>query len=151
LPGAAGHRDLMQGVELAPGGLARRQPAVPEEPAPQVRKALRQRANLLALAESPPGGPAGPERLLGQIGPMLADLPDDAAARAAHAIAWQYVRQGQWALARETFFLLLERSPAHPLTADGCRWLLRHNSSSEARRRHELGQFIVLVGEQRFG
>src|SRR5262249_56754582 len=32
-----------------------------------------------------------------------------------------------------------------PLSAEAYRWLIRHNSSSEARRRHELGQFLVMT------
>jgi photosystem II stability/assembly factor-like uncharacterized protein len=151
LPGAAGHRDLMQGVELAPGGVARRPLAAITEQAPEAVKVIRRRVHLMALSESPGGGLGGPEKLLGQIGPMLADLPEDQGARAADAVAWQYVRQGQWALARETFLLLADRYPAHPLALDACRWLVRHNSSSEARRRHELGQFLVLVAEDCLG
>ena len=40
---------------------------------------------------------------------------------------------------------MVDRYPAHPLTADACRWLIRHDTSSEARRRHELGQFLALT------
>src|SRR5262249_32249060 len=32
---------------------------------------------------------------------------------------------------------------SHPLTADACRWVIRHDCSSEARRRHEQGHFLV--------
>ena len=80
---------------------------------------------------------------------MLADMPDDQAARAAFAVASQYARIGQWDLARETFLLMVDRYPAHPLAADAYRWLIRHNSSSEARRRHELGQFLVVPAQRR--
>src|SRR5262249_39729776 len=31
----------------------------------------------------------------------------------------------------------------HPAALAACRWLIVHNASSEARRRHEMGQFIV--------
>src|SRR5262249_31313 len=44
----------------------------------------------------------------------------------------------------EAFLLLVDRYPTHPLSADAYRWLIRHNSSSEARRRHELEQFILV-------
>jgi tetratricopeptide (TPR) repeat protein len=148
LTGAAAHADLMQGTN-APEGEARRPAAVAARPTPEALKALRQRAALRALSESP-SALANPDRLLAQIGPMLDDMPDDQAAHAAHAAASQYVRMGQWALAREAFLLMVERYPAHPLTADALLWLLRHNASSEARRRHELGQFLV-VGQQEFG
>jgi len=60
-------------------------------------------------------------------------------------VATQYARQGQWPLAREAFLLMVDRYPAHALSADAYRWLIHHNSSSEARRRHELGQFLVVT------
>lgn len=145
----AGHRDLMQGLSLANGGEVRRPLKALGEMPPEVKKAIQDRATLRALSQAS-GGLASPERLLAQIGPMLTNMPVDQAARAAHGVAMQYVRAGQWNLARETFLLMVERYPAHPLTAEAYRWLLRHNCSSEARRRHELGQFMV-VGMQQFG
>jgi hypothetical protein len=73
----------------------------------------------------------------------LAKLPDDHAVAAGLAIANQYARKGQWHLAREAFLLIVDRYPSHPLATDAYRWLIRHAASSEARRRHELGQFLV--------
>jgi photosystem II stability/assembly factor-like uncharacterized protein len=150
LPGGETHHGLMEGIDLPPGGLARRPAAPADELTPEAEKALRRRANLLAMAEQQAGALTEPERLVGQIGPMLADMGDDQGAKAAHALASQFARQGQWELAREVFLLLADRYPAHPLAADACRWLIRHNSSSEARRRHELGQFLVF-GQTQFG
>ena len=46
---------------------------------------------------------------------------------AAFAIASQYARLGQWELARESYLLMIDRYPAHPLSADAYRWLIRHN------------------------
>ncbi|HEY7427462.1 MAG TPA: YCF48-related protein [Gemmataceae bacterium] len=141
---AAGHRDLMQGIDLAPGGLARRMLDGPAEMPDDLRKAIQQRTNLKALSETPANSLTDPNRLLAQIGPMLAKMPDDMAGKAAFAVASQYARMGQWALARETFLLLVDRYPTHPLAMEGYRWLIHHNSSSEARHRHELGQFLVV-------
>jgi photosystem II stability/assembly factor-like uncharacterized protein/tetratricopeptide (TPR) repeat protein len=150
LTGAANHRQLMEGVSIPPGGLARRPlPAVADLP-PEQLKAVRQQANLRGLIEAPPGSANNPDRLLSQIGPLLAELPDDQAAQYAYAIANQYARMGQWSMAREAFLLMVDRYPAHPLALDAYRWLIRYNSSSEARRRHELGQFLV-VGERELG
>src|SRR5205085_6487910 len=78
------------------------------------------------------------------IVPALAKLPDDAGARTAFAIGNLYVSKGQWNLARETFLLMVDRYPSHPLSIDAYRWLVRHTSSSEARRRQELGQFHMV-------
>jgi hypothetical protein len=145
--GAAAHHTLMEGINLPPGGLARR-PDAPAPDAAESAKAARQRAALLALTEAPAGGIADPNRLLAQIGPMLDGMPDDRAAPAAFAAASHYARSGQWELAREAYLLVADRYPAHPLAADAWRWLLRHSASSEARRRHELGQFIVVEEKQ---
>jgi hypothetical protein len=39
---------------------------------------------------------------------------------------------------------MLDRFPGHPLSLEACRWLIGHSSSSEARRRQELGQFLIM-------
>src|SRR5439155_7225663 len=87
-------------------------------------------------------------KLLAQIAPALNGLPDDQAAQAAFALGNQFARNGQWALAWETFALQVERYPAHALSAEAYRWLIRHNSSSEARHRHELKQFVSLTTQE---
>lgn len=146
LPGADGHRELMQGIALPPGSDARRALPPIDELSEDEIKAARQRANLWAIADAPPSSMTNPERLLAQIGPTIADMPLDAGARVAHGLAWQYARKGQWALAREAFLLLVERFPTSPLAIEGYRWLLLHQASSEARRRHEMGQFVLVTG-----
>jgi photosystem II stability/assembly factor-like uncharacterized protein/tetratricopeptide (TPR) repeat protein len=145
IAGAASHRDLMDGIDLARGGLARRKQLPLAELAPEREKALRLRRNLQAMAEAPASDLTDPNRLLSQIGPMLSHLPDDQGAPAAYAVADRYARLGQWTMAREMFLYMVDRYPAHPRTADAYRWLIRHNASSEARRRHELGQFWALT------
>jgi hypothetical protein len=154
LAGAENHRYLLQGVDLAPGGVARRTQLDPVNLKPEVEKAVRTRRNLEALAETPSGPMSDPSRLLAQVGPMLAELPPDHGASAAFAIATHFAHLGQWNLAREVFQLLADRYPSHPLAVEGCRWLIRHYASSEARRRHQLKQFwirgeeTVRVGEK---
>jgi photosystem II stability/assembly factor-like uncharacterized protein len=144
IEGADAHTSLLEGLPpLAPGGLARRNLAALKEPSAEILKAMQARRNLQALAETPPGQIVSPEQLLAQIGPTLDRLPDHQAAAAGLAVANEFARQGQWGLARETFLLMAARYPADPLTADACRWLIRHGSSSEAKRRHDLKQFIV--------
>lgn len=148
LESAAGHRDLMQGVALAPGGMARRKlPAV--ELGEELRKSLQARRNLQAMADSissaEKGGLLDADKLLARIGPSLTGMTDDQAAPAAFAIANQYARLGQWSLAREVFRLMADRYPTHPLSAEAYRWLIRYHCSSEARRRQDLGQFVTLT------
>jgi len=148
LDGANTHKDLLEGISLSPHGPARRDVKQVTANAESV-KAGRTRRNLQALADTPAAELTDPGKLLAQIGPMLQMLPDEQGAAAAFAVANQYARIGQWAFAREVFLLLVDRYPAHPLVADGYRWLIRHNTSSEARRRQELGQFLLL-GETTF-
>jgi photosystem II stability/assembly factor-like uncharacterized protein len=147
LGGVAGTQndtDLMQGIDLMPGGVARRPAADRGEPSAEEADAIRRRALVRALADTPPSGLNSPERLLGQMGTMLGDMPDDMAARAAFAVAGRFNRNGQWGLAGEAYLLMVERYPAHPLTAEACRWLIRHHTSSEAKHRQELGHFVVV-------
>ncbi len=141
--GAEKHRSFFEGVTPPAVGEARRKPTLAEELTREAQQALRTRASLQALTDVPIKGLSNPERVLATVGPTLSKLPDAMGAAAAHGIASQLTRQGQWYLAREAFLQMVERYPAHPLTADAFRWLIRHNSSSETRRRHELGQFLV--------
>ncbi len=150
LPGAAKHRDLMQGLDLVSGGYARRElPALDPLSADEI-KLERKRANLWTLAESPATGLASPERMLALVGPALEAMPAAAGSRVAHSLARQHVRRGQWTLAREMYMLLVQRYPNDPLAIDGYRWLLLHQASSEARRRNEMGQFLI-VGQANHG
>jgi photosystem II stability/assembly factor-like uncharacterized protein/tetratricopeptide (TPR) repeat protein len=147
LEGAANQERLMEGVALAPGGEARRKLPQIREPDAQAQKAFHARRNLetLALNLAHPGKGTDPAKTLAQIGPLLSSLPDDQGAAAAIGLANLYARQGQWDLARETFLLMVDHYPAHPLSAEAYRWLIRHSASSEARRRHELEQFLLVT------
>ncbi len=143
LEGAAGHRSLMQGVALAPRGEARRDLGEVAALSPEVEKAILTRRNLQALAELPAGGLADADKLLVRLGPSLDAMPAEQGAPAAFALAGQYARAGQWGLAREVYGMMLDRYPAHPLSAEACRWLIRHSASGEARRRQELEQYAA--------
>jgi photosystem II stability/assembly factor-like uncharacterized protein len=148
LPGAVKHAGLMDGLDIAPGGPARRALPKDTEPSEELVKAIRQRATLRAMIETPANQLTDPNRLLANIGPMVEHMPEQQGARAVHAVASHFARSGQWTLARETFLLMVDRYPTDPLSIDAYRWLLRHASSSEARRRHELGQFLIVTDTQ---
>jgi photosystem II stability/assembly factor-like uncharacterized protein len=144
MPGAAGHRDLMQGVPLAEGGTARRADLDTTPLSEQVKDAVRARRNLEALAEAPVSPLLRPDQVLAQVAPVLRKLPEDQGAAAAYTVASHYARLGQWTLARELFLLMAERYPANARTLDAYRWLIRYSSSSEARRRQDMGQFLMV-------
>ena len=135
--------NLLDGVNFGPAGQCRRDvPAVVELDS-KLAAAVKAQRQMLVLAKNPVAGLAESPQLLGQMGTLLAKLPEDRAAKAASAIASEFARQGQWELARDAYLEIITRYPLHPLSVDACRWLIRFNSSSEARRRKELGQFLV--------
>jgi hypothetical protein len=119
-------------------GDARRQVA-PVTLDADLAQALREKKQLLVLA----GGLDDPSAVQTRLVPVLSKLPDDHAALALAMIAAEYARRGRWDLAHESYALLVERYPAHPLSAAAYRWLIRHDSSSEVRRRYELQHFIT--------
>ena len=137
LKGADGQRDLMQGLTVTVGEARRDIP--PGTMDANLAKALRDKTQLLALAERLDDPTALQTRLV----PVLSKLSDDHAALAMSIVAAQYQRRGRWDLAHETYALLVDRYPAHPLSAAAYRWLIRHDSSSEVRRRYELKQFVT--------
>lgn len=140
IAGAQAQQQMMLGVSPAAGD-ARRNLDPDEQADPKIAEAIRLRRHLLSLAE----GLNQHERTLAQIAPILRQLPDEQAAPAAFAVANLFARRGQWEFARETFLLMVDRYPSHPLAADAYRWLIRHNASSEVRRRHELNQFVKVT------
>jgi cellulose/xylan binding protein with CBM9 domain len=79
---------------------------------------------------------------MSQLGSMLKELRPDEAGRTIEAVARGFARSGQWQLARETYEMMINRYPLHPLTVDAYRWLACYSSSSAARHRFQLGQFV---------
>jgi hypothetical protein len=143
IEGAEKHGTLMEGVPQSPVGDSRRAMPPLEPVSPELLKALQTRVNLQQIIEQPLTGMTNPDRVMGSVGQILEKLPDAQGALAAHALATHLVRLGQWHLAREAYLQMVEHYPTHPLTADAYRWLIKHNASSETRRRHELGQFLI--------
>ncbi|MFQ3591754.1 MAG: YCF48-related protein [Gemmataceae bacterium] len=144
---AENHKTLLQGIALAPGGVARRARTSLEELSPEALRAIRSRTRLWALADAPESSFNRPEAMVSSLGQTVEEMPDEVAARVAHGLGRLYAQRGQWSRAREAFYILTHRYPTHPLAIDGYRWLLMHQASGEVRRRYELGQFIVLAEE----
>jgi photosystem II stability/assembly factor-like uncharacterized protein len=144
LDGTDKHQGLMQGVTLQRGGQARRA-AVPEDEREwnRIVAAARQVRDVRTIANHYLSDPAKARQLLGAVDQALDGLPEDDAAEAAFALASLCAQAGQWAMAKEIYLLLVDRYPAHRLAPEACRWLIRYGTSSEARRRDELGQFLV--------
>lgn len=133
---------LLEGILVGEDG--RRKSQLQKDTSEEVVQAIRTRRSLDMMAHRALRGDQNEAaKALAQIGPMLEKLPDEHGAAAAFAVGTQYVRAGQWALAREIFLLMVDRYPAHSLSVEAYRWLIQHNSSSEARRRHEQEHFTI--------
>jgi len=138
---------IMEGTSLAPGGTARREFAVIDETEAKAFenrvKAAQTKRNLEAMARSEFSAIGGPDKIIGQLDSETKKMPPDLAGATIYSIGELLIRNGQWHLAREAFFLLLDRHPNSRHCLPAIRWLAQFASSSEARRRHELGQFVV--------
>lgn len=141
------HANLMDGIVLARGGIARRSEETATldlNAAEEKKKATQMRRQLETMAGINDPEMAGPEKMLGTLSFDLKKLPDDTAARTAHSLATKLAREGKWAEAREVFGVLAAQYPGHPLAIEAYRWLVCYHSSSEARRRTEIQQKMLL-------
>ncbi|MBP3959354.1 hypothetical protein J8F10_29260 [Gemmata sp. G18] len=146
LQGAEGHANLMDGVTLAPGGTARRNVPTNFDPAAaaEKQKAVQSRRNLESLANIGDAEFGGVDKLMGSLNTELKKMPDDVAARTAFGVGSRLAREGKWVEAREVFGILTINYPGHPLSVEAFRWLTRYHASTEARRRTEIQQKMLL-------
>jgi photosystem II stability/assembly factor-like uncharacterized protein len=131
-------RHWLEGIKTE-AGVNKRDIKINDKTDAKLAQHLAQRRSVISMAENL-GDPARTFKLIPQA---LDELPDEHAAPAAFAIAGRYAERGQWYLAQESYLYLVDRFPAHPLSAEAYRWLLRLNTSNEARRRHELKHFAL--------
>src|SRR5205823_7359934 len=103
LKDASAGRSLLDGITPTASGVCRRELEPLDEPNEKLLAALKAQRHVQNLAKNPDNKMVSGDQLMGQLGLMLGKLPDDRGARAALAIANEFVRQGQWVLAREAF------------------------------------------------
>jgi photosystem II stability/assembly factor-like uncharacterized protein len=144
---AEGHKWLMQGLTLGQGGEARRA-AAPHDPErdarwAQIEQAARQRRDFQGIVRQSLKDSPLARQMLSTFERSVAGLTEEQAGDSAFAMGSYYASSGQWLMAKEVFLFLVDRYPAHRLTPEACRWLIRHGASSEARRREELNHFVA--------
>lgn len=145
-PGVESHTSLMQGIDLAHGGSARRElkpRTIDAELMAERKKATQTRRHLVGMAASDDPEMVTPGKMLAPLKDSLKAMPDDVAARTAYAVAERFANMGRWVEAREVHALLSDTYPGHPLAVESVRWLLRYHSSSEARRRVDLQRQVI--------
>ncbi|MFO0801513.1 MAG: YCF48-related protein [Gemmataceae bacterium] len=146
LQNAETHVNLMDGINLAAGGAARRAPnANPLRPelAEILKKSLEARKHLEGLAANSDAELGGVDKAIAALGAEMKRLPGDIAAQTAYAVGSQFRRAGKWAEAREVYALLTEQYPGHPMALEAYRWLLRYHAGTEPRRRQEITQKLA--------
>jgi photosystem II stability/assembly factor-like uncharacterized protein len=135
----------LQGILLAQGGAARRNlPPATDDGLKLRKEAVQSRRTLEAIVKGEAGPTAKPEQMIAELIPALKKMPADLGARAAWTLANHFAQSGQWVLAREAFLVMADLYPTDPQTLEAYRWLVRYQSSGEARRREELGHFVKL-------
>jgi photosystem II stability/assembly factor-like uncharacterized protein len=145
LDGGDTHTALFQELSLERGGQARRTAAPADLDAHEVRvKAAEARQKIQALARDHTGDASKAREALAQVDASQLGLTDDQLGDMVFTLAQSWAARGQWPLARELYFMFLDRYPTHRYAPQACRWLIAHGTSSEAYRREELKQFMPL-------
>lgn len=129
---AAAGRDFFGGLEMSPGGEARRM-LVPlgEFDYEQVEHLAQHQRNFAAWSQRALDDGRMAAQLIGQLQDVIGGAPPDQAALELAALAEQFKRRSQWPLAEETLIELVERYPREPVAADAMSWLLHLWTSQE--------------------
>jgi photosystem II stability/assembly factor-like uncharacterized protein len=133
--------DFIGRLSLASGGEARRtQDESAVEGLESVSRVAQRRRNFLAIIEQSEKSPQGGVQLLAQAGQLAEQLDDDGGAWLLYHLAMRYFQTGNWEMAAETFQLLAERHPQHPLSRAATLWLVQYLASGEAAWRFQGSQ-----------
>src|SRR5206468_2956548 len=127
-----------------PGGEARRPLPDVASNLEALRRSAEKHRNVRAIIDRAATEPTSGSQLLGQIGDLTKDLTADAAAQMLFELGQRYHRSGHTELAADTFELLVERHPQHPLAGAAQVWLLQCYSSSEVAWRLQAAQRVAV-------
>ena len=125
-------REMMAGLQLAPGGEARRQIAVSASAdVDSLVRASRQWRNMQQLVDRGLSGSIPPVSLVGQLDDMLRQMPADNGGQILFQLAHQYHQQGRMDLAAELQMALVDRFPQHDLVEAAQVYLVQYYASGE--------------------
>lgn len=156
---AAGEQDgqgFFSGAMIPSGSPARRAATSAIGEGLDLRQRIAQkRRHVQAILEHAGRTAGSAEQLLAQVDELTRDLDDEGRGQILFQLADGYYRSGRWRLAAETFSVLSQRYPQHPLTPQAMLWLLQYNASAEAAWRIERGSNVkgrlekaVAMGQQ---
>ncbi len=143
IPQGVGKRDFFSGVNMAPGGEARRRvDDLGQRDLERMRREVQLRRNLQAILAKAETAEGAESRFLASIGDQTRDLQPARAADVLNQLADRYRRSGRWDLAAECHELLVERHADQPIAAASLVWLVQYYASGEAAWRDASGQQI---------
>lgn len=116
--------------------------ALEKELDPNQLRAIRRKNQVMQMMGGSDLGLLEPDKLGSNLEGLLKGVEEDASARVHLALARVAKDKGNWNLSRELYTRFLDRFPAHPGVIEAATWVIVHNSSGEARRRHELRQVL---------
>lgn len=138
VPQGAGEHDFFSGITEHPGGEARR--VLIEYPAQGIdvmKRIAQKHRNMQAILSRPDLSQLDDARFLAQLGDLTRGLDDAGAGGVIHQLGQQFYRAGRWEMAAETFQVLVDQYPEHPLSHAALVWLVQYWSSGEAAWRYE--------------
>lgn len=133
LPQHVGEHDFFSGITLHPGGEARRNIGEFATPGIDVlRRMAQKQRNVQAIITRAEQGQLDAARYAAQINDLTAGLDPSTSGNVIYQLGQHYRQKGKWPLAAETFTMLAQRHPGHPLSEAALVWLVRYWSSGEA-------------------
>jgi hypothetical protein len=131
-PAAPPSRDFFGGLNLSPGGEARRTLApLTDFDYDQIEHLAQHQRNFAAWSQRALDDGRMAAQLIGQLQDVIGGAPPDQAAIELAALADQYKQRSQWQLAEETLIELVERYPREPAATQAMTWLLQLWTSQE--------------------
>jgi len=133
--------DFFAGIPLPPGSEARRPPPAtsPQSPASLHQMAERRR-NVRMILRHAEKTPDRGFSLLARANDLAAGMAPGDAGRVLYQLGEQFRRTGRWTSAAQTWAILAERYPEHPLAAPAEVWLVQYYASAEAAWRQQGSQ-----------
>jgi photosystem II stability/assembly factor-like uncharacterized protein/tetratricopeptide (TPR) repeat protein len=132
LPQGVGQADFFSGLNLSPGGEARRLLAdVPDASADLMRRQAQKQRNLQAILTQSERTNLDSGRYLAELAQLTMGLDSRMAGDVLYQLGQHYAQRGEWESAAEAMQLIASRHADHDLARPALTWLVQNYASSE--------------------
>jgi photosystem II stability/assembly factor-like uncharacterized protein len=132
LPQGVGSRDFFSGINLAPGGEARRrQGEAVSGSLDSLTRMAQKKHNIQSLLARTPGDAAAASAWMGQVNDLTKGLSERHSGEILYQLASRYQEAGQFELAADAVQFLLDKHPQHALAPSAGLWLVQYYASGE--------------------